>query len=228
MSEQIYNAGGLRFWSESEIEIREAFQSRVASVIKRQLLAMNPAFRVERVEGPVITPRDLMSAYGDSDVFPVAWEKADLQWALRAETTASTYAMMRRSPKFPMCYWQAGKSFRKEENDGASAAKLRFNEFWQQEFQIAYREDTKTDYRAALISLVEREIARFTLCDTRIVKSDRLPPYSESTLDIEVRPAVLGAVWREMASCSIRTDFAPGVKVAEISIGLCRIAAIAS
>jgi glycyl-tRNA synthetase len=228
MSEQIYNAGGLRFWNESEIEIREAFQARVASVIKRQLLSMNPAFRVARVEGPIITPRDMMKAYGDDDVFPVAWGKADIQWALRAETTASTYAMMRCNPKFPMCYWQAGKSFRKEENDGASAAKLRFNEFWQQEFQIAYREDTKADYRAALIPLVAREVARFTLRKTRVIESDRLPDYSDSTLDIEVSPVIPGVPWREVASCSIRNDFGLGIKVAEIAIGLCRIAALAA
>lgn len=225
MSEQIYNAGGLRFWTESEIELREAFQARIASVIRRELTTMNAAFRVARVEGPIITPRSLMSSYGDDDVFALPWDKANEAWALRAETTASTYAVMKRAGvRLPFCAWQAGKSFRKEENDGASAAKLRFNEFWQQEFQIAYRSDTKADYRASLIRSVKAEISRFTNCETRIVESDRLPSYSLSTLDVE---AMHNGTWREMASCSIRNDYAPDVLVCEIAIGLCRIATLA-
>lgn len=225
MSVQIYNAGGLRFWSENEIELREAFQARISGVIARELTVLNPAFRTYRIEGPIITPRDLMAAYDDSDVFTLPWQKADMQWALRAETTASTYAAMRKMGKLPLCVWQAGKSFRKEENDGASAAKLRFNEFWQLEFQIAYRADTKADYRAALIPLAATEISRFTRLPTRVVESDRLPSYSQSTLDIEV--AWPHGKWKEIASCSIRTDFGPDVLVAEIAIGLCRVAEIA-
>lgn len=225
MSEQIYNAGGLRFWSESEIEIRDAFQSRIASVIRRGLTDMNPGFRMARIEGPIITPRDLMASYGDDDVFTLQWDKSSIKWALRAETTASTYAMMRKMGKLPLCVWQAGKSFRKEENDGASASKLRFNEFWQQEFQIAYRDGTKSDYRAGLMPLVAVEIGRFTGLETRIVESDRLPSYSLSTMDIEV--LTKSGAWREIASCSVRNDYGDGVLVTEIAIGLCRIASLA-
>ncbi|MEO1474006.1 MAG: hypothetical protein AAFS03_08700 [Pseudomonadota bacterium] len=55
--------------------------------------------------------------------------------------------------------------------------------------------------------------------------SDRLPAYSESTLDIEV---MHGLHWREVASCSIRTDYGDDTKVCEIAFGLDRIATLAA
>jgi hypothetical protein len=54
-----------------------------------------------------------------------------------------------------------------------------------------------------------------------VVPSDRLPPYSESTLDIEVNG-------REVASCSIRTDYSEETRVCEIAFGLDRIVHFAS
>ena len=224
MSEALYSIAGLRFWSENEIELREAFQARVASVIRRTLISINPAFRMMRTEGPILTERKTMAAYGDDDVFAVDWQRAGTQWALRAETTASSYRVAKTLGKLPLCVWQVGKSFRKEENDGASAAKLRFNEFWQQEFQVIYRDDTKADYRSPLVSAVSGEVRRFLGLDIRVVESDRLPPYSLSTIDIE---AQTDKGWREIASCSIRKDYEPGVLVTEIAIGLCRVAELA-
>jgi len=54
--------------------------------------------------------------------------------------------------------WQVGKSFRRELTDGATAAKLRFLEFTQLEFQCIYSSNTKADYREPLIDLVQTEI----------------------------------------------------------------------
>lgn len=225
MSEALYGLGGLRFWTEDEIELREAFQLRAVSVVKRTLSAMNPAWTFARIEGPCLSPRDQISAaYDDSDLFATNHLAAGEPLYLRAETTPSSYAFARRLMKRPpFCIYQAGKSFRREQNDGASAAKLRFNEFWQLEFQCIYAQSTKADYRAGLLDAVRFEIGRFTRADTRVVESDRLPSYSESTLDIE---AADGNAWREMASCSIRTDFADDMRVCEIAIGLDRVATI--
>ena len=221
MSMALFQYGGLRFWDESQIELREAFQTRAAATVRRTLTAMNPAFHVLRTEGPCLHPRDRVSAaYGDDDLF-VTNHKG---FVLRPETTPSSYAWAQRAGKLPLCVWQVGKSFRRETNDGASAAKLRFNEFWQQEFQCIYAESTKADYRAALIDALRPEIERFTRRPTRVVESDRLPAYSESTLDIECEH---GGKWREVASCSIRTDYGPGTRVAEIAVGLCRIVSLA-
>ena len=227
MSYGLYQLSGLRFWSQDEIELREAFQRRAVAVVTRTLTDLNPAWRFMRTEGPCLSPRDQISAaYTDDDLFATNHIAGGSPLYLRAETTPSSYAVARRAGgKLPMCVWQAGKSFRRETNDGASAAKLRFNEFWQLEFQCIYRADTKADYRAALIPAVSREIGRFTMTPTRVVPSDRIPDYSESTLDIE---AMHGGKWREMASCSIRTDYAPDARVCEIAIGLDRVATLAA
>jgi len=227
MSEALFKLGGLRFWHEDEIELREAFQARAASVVRRTLLSINPAWRFARCEGPILHPRSQISAaYDDNDIFITNDIRGGEALALRAETTPSSYAYARwLGGKLPLCVWQAGISSRRETNDGASAAKLRFNSFWQLEFQCIYRSDTKADYRTPLIKSVAAEITRFTQTSTRIEGSDRLPSYSESTTDIE---ALHGVHWREMASCSIRTDYSDDTRVCEIAIGLDRVATLAS
>jgi glycyl-tRNA synthetase len=226
VSEALFKLGGLRFWSADELALREAFQARMAHVVPATLSAINPAWRFARCEGPILHPRSQISdAYDDSDIFITNDIRGGEALCLRAETTPSSYAYARHlGGKLPLCVWQAGISARREMNDGASAAKLRFNTFWQLEFQCIYSADTKADYRAALLPVVQREIARFTMAETRIVESDRLPEYSESTLDIE---ALHGGNWREMASCSIRTDYSSETRVCEIAIGLCRVATLA-
>lgn len=227
MSEALFKLGGLRFWTESEIELREVFQSRAVAVVRRSLLDINSAWRFTRCEGPILHPRSQISAaYDDDEIFVTNDIRGGEALCLRAETTPSSYAYARHlRGKLPLCVWQAGISSRRETNDGASASKMRFNCFWQLEFQCIYRADSKADYRAALIPAVEDEIARFTMAETRIVPSDRLPAYSESTYDIEARH---GDTWREMASCSIRTDYSEDTRVCEIAIGLDRVATLAA
>lgn len=226
MSKALYPLGGLRFWSESEIELREQFQSRIVGVVTRTLVGLNRAWLVERVEGPSLIPRFRVNpAYDTDDVFYTNHVAASEPLCLRAETTDSTYIAMRNSGlKLPLCMWQAGKSFRRETNDGASAAKMRYNEFWQLEFQCAYSSESKCDYRSHLIQAVCPEVQRTTGRDTLVVESDRLPPYSRSTIDIE---CVLPKRHIEIASCSLRTDYGPNVEVCEIAIGLDRVVEIA-
>jgi glycyl-tRNA synthetase len=229
MSVGLYNIGGLRFWNEDEIQLRELFQRRMIRVITNQLKLMNAAWTFHRMEGPILTPKSSMSpAYSEDDIFVTNHVAANEAWCLRAETTASSYAYARsllHITKLPICVYQAGKSFRRELSDGATAAKLRFNEFWQLEFQCIYSDTTKADYRAHLIEVVMKEIARFTCCEVRKITSDRLPAYSESTVDIEAK---FNDDWRELVSCSIRKDFSPETRVCEIAIGLDRIAVLAA
>lgn len=223
MSEALYDCGGLRFWSQDEIELREMFQQRVVSVASRTLLDLNPAWRIFRVEGPVLTPDAYVSkSYTDKDVFVTNHEIGGSRIMLRPETTASSYEWARKiGGKMPLCVWQSGKSFRRELSDGATAAKLRFNEFWQLELQCIYSVGTKADYRKALIDALFTEVERFTGGTVSVVPSDRLPNYSESTLDIEVDG-------REVASCSIRNDYSDETRVCEIAFGLDRIVHFAS
>jgi glycyl-tRNA synthetase len=220
---QLYTPNTIPFWTEDEIEFRELFQARVVTRIKQTLTDMNKAWRFHRIEGPCLSPRyKIGNSYDDSDIFVTNHKVESDFLCLRAETTPSSYEYARflNKQQLPLCVWQSGKSFRREVNDGATAAKLRFNEFYQLEFQCIYSNTTKADYRSALIDAVEQEIERFTQCKTRVVESDRLPLYSDSTLDIEV---YLNNEWREIASCSIRNDFSENTKVAEIAIGLDRV-----
>lgn len=227
MSLPLYKFGGLRFWSQEEIEAREAFQLIASRVVTRTLSGMNQAWRHYRVEGPILSPRDKISdAYSDDDLFKTNHIVGGSPLYLRAETTPSSYAFARHvGGKLPLCVWQVGKVARRETNDGASASKLRFNDFYQQEFQCIYRSDTKADYRNELLSALGPVVERFTGKPVRFAESDRLPSYSESTIDIEV---LHGNRWVEVASCSIRTDFENGVLVCEIAFGLCRIVEIST
>lgn len=227
MSVALYNTGSLRFWSEDEIKLREQLVSTFADTVSTNLKEVNLAWQCHRIEAPVLTPRSLMPAYDDDDVFATEHVAGGEQLALRAETTPGSYAWAKfalNNMKLPLCVWQAGKSYRREQNDGASAAKLRFNEFWQQEFQCIYSADSKADYRAKIIDKVAHAIKLATQSDVRIVESERLPAYSDSTLDIE---ALDGETWREMASVSIRKDFSETTKVLEVAIGLDRVVTLA-
>jgi glycyl-tRNA synthetase len=227
MSEPLYKFGGLRFWTEVEIEAREAFQLAASRIVTRTLSEINGAWRSFRVEGPCLTPRNQISAeYDDNELFQTNHIVGGEPLYLRAETTPSSYAWAKKiGGKLPLCIWQSGKVFRRETNDGASAAKLRFNDFYQLEFQCIYRTDTKADYRTALTEKLVPFVERFTGREVRLVNSDRLPAYSESTIDIEV---LFDGKWREVASCSIRTDFTDETRVCEIAFGLCRLATIAT
>lgn len=222
MSQALYELGGLRFWNQDELQIRRLFTERLIQVVKETLLNFNPAWQFFECEGPCLSPRTYVhSSYSDEDVFVT--NHNDL--VLRPETTASSYAYAYNlKKKLPLCVYQAGKSFRRELNDGATASKLRFNEFWQLEFQCIYSEDTKSDYRSYLIPVVSKEISRFTQKAIRTIDS-RLPVYSESTKDIEIFDIQSGD-WREIASCSIRTDYGHGAKVCEIAIGLDRVVSL--
>lgn len=234
MSEPLFDHGGLRFWSEAEIDLREAFIKKASSTVKNTLLGMNPAWKFYRCEGPILHPRsEISSSYSDDDIFVTNHK----DFCLRAETTPSSYAYARSLPKgtkLPLCVWQSGISSRRENLDGASASKLRFNNFWQLEFQCIYSKGTMADYRSALIDSISKDIRWFTQTRVRTVESDRLPSYSKSTLDIEAYVSEfkeckgLTSGWREMASCSIRTDYSDDTYVTEIAIGLDRIVELGS
>lgn len=229
MSEALFQHGGLRFWDEAEIDMREAFIKKASGTVKKTLLDLNSAWKFYRCEGPILHPRnEISSSYTDDDIFITNHK----DFCLRAETTPSSYAYARNLPskiKMPICVWQSGISSRRENLDGATAAKLRFNNFWQLEFQCIYSKGTMADYRGALIPAIAKDIGFFTQCETRVVDSDRLPSYSNSTLDIEAYITTdspcqgLSPGWREMSSCSIRTDYNDDTLVAEIAIGLDRV-----
>lgn len=220
-----HNIAQLRFWNEDELTHRDLCQDRITAQVRNTLSQVNPAWRFFRMEGPQLTPRDYLSPeYSDDDIWITPTEIAERQIVLRAETTASTYAFVRenfthKKLRLPACFWQVGKSFRRERT--ATAAKLRFFEFTQLEMQCLYSIDTKADYRARVLPDLADTIGWLTRSEARVVESDRLPAYAQSTMDIEVK--FKGKEWREMASISIRTDFAPDTLNLEVAVGLDRL-----
>jgi len=226
MSSALYGVGGLRFWAEKELEQRDIAIAALHRAISSSLLAVNPAWRFERCEGPTITPIEYIApGYGSDDLWLLHAQMKGAEAIMRPETTPSTYAYARHrlagsTKLLPACFWQVGKSYRRETNDGASAAKLRFNEFTQAEWQCIYRADTKADYRAAVEPTVAGIVSWFTGRETRIIPSERLPGYSQCTNDVEVRH---NGSWREMCSISTRTDYAPDLLVLEIAVGVDRM-----
>jgi glycyl-tRNA synthetase len=239
MSDAHYGYGGLRFWSEEEIKIREHATDVLHMTVRNALLELNRGWQFYRTEGPLLTPRKMISAaYDGEDVWLLQAKLGEDELVLRPETTPASYTVAHhlmqsvKGMRAPLCVWQAGKSFRRENNDGASASKLRFNEFYQCEFQCIYAANSHADYRATMVPAVARTISWLTGQDARIVPSDRLPAYSEITEDVEV---MFNGRWTEMCSISTRTDFTrdPGqagkiFKVLEVAVGLDRLVSVAN
>lgn len=206
----IYNVNSLIHWEEREIEMRDDMVRFFAGEVRHFLKAINPAWDMRRIEAPVLMPRALVSdAYSNGDIWVQEQVSADAaELVLRPETTPSTYVYMQHllgnhsRTKLPLCVWQAGKSFRREQEQPAKH--MRLKEFWQLEFQCAFTAGSGNDYHAASLEPVRRMIASLIHLPTRIVPSERLPAYSEATMDIEVDN---GDKWMEICSISRRTDF---------------------
>lgn len=247
MSEALYDFGGLRFWTEREILARERICAQITDTIKRSLREVNQAWAFERVDTPLIIPRSRLNpAYTGDDAFFLRDPMGETEMVLRAETTDGSYTIARHllkttNMKPPLGVWQLGQSFRRELSDGASASNLRFNGFYQLEFQLVYASDTHFDYGVMLRARLAALVARITGLETRIVPSDRLPPYSEETMDIEVfwrAPTKVAASadytgeWKEVCSMSRRTDFPQDhgfkkdLKVFEVAFGADRMVVV--
>lgn len=231
-----YNVNGLMFWTEEELRLREAFRNYFVSQMALALRAMNPAWYVLGIEAPIITPAAYINAnYTGADMFQI-----DGPYFLRPETTPGTYRFIREmfddsasGMKPPVCVWQMGKSFRREQDQPSKH--MRLKEFYQLEFQCVFTDDTKNDYHAGLLQPVEKMIANMTGLGTRVVESDRLPNYSLKTMDVEAfildTNDPTDARTMEVASISLRTDFPGTVRfktsekkllVAEVAIGMDR------
>lgn len=235
----IYNVNSLVHWEERDIRLRDDLVRFFSDDIRSFLRSVNPAWDIRRVEAPTLTPRSLVSdAYSREDIWVQEQiSKTEAELVLRPETTSSTYVYMQHllgnhsRTRLPLCVWQAGKSYRREQDQPTKHVRLK--EFWQLEFQCAFTADSGNDYHAACLEPVRRMIASVIHLPTRIVPSDRLPAYSEVTMDIEVDN---GDKWMEVCSISKRTDFPEryrsqakkgpaidhAVTVLEIAIGLDR------
>lgn len=210
----LYAKNGLIFWNEEEIQIRKMMENLFVLNIKQVLKKQNSAFDFIQVEAPTLTPREFINPEYAADAM---YSTAD-DLVLRPETTAgsylaakqllSTYEEIKR--RMPLVVWQHGKSYRREQDQPSKF--MRLKEFYQLEFQIIFKSDTKNDYSLAVIPAVKEMIAKM-IGPCRIEESDRIPSYSESTTDI-----ICEANDIEVCSISKRKDFADA-KVLEVAIG---------
>lgn len=241
MSLTLYEFGGLRFWREREIRLRERITDLIYEEISTSLREVNQGWAFERVDTPLILPRSRLNPeYGHDHAFFLRANIGGEELVLRAETTDGSYAIAQHilrttRTKPPLGIWQLGQSFRRELSDGANAANLRFNSFYQLEFQLLYAEGTHFDYVTLLKEKLATLVRQITGLETRIVPSDRLPSYSEETTDIEVfwhPPTKTEPEWKEVASMSRRTDFPPvpefkkAIHVFEVAFGADRLVAV--
>ncbi len=253
--EPLFNVNGLMFWTEREIRLRRQFEDHFAFTMQQILLETNPAWRMIQIEGPLLTPwANINPNYTDEDVWSQELDESEsmgpcngcgnliprddaTRLALRPETTPSSYVYAchllnnHSGTKPPFVVWQSGKSFRREQDQVTK--NMRLKEFWQQEFQCIYTADTMNDYHEAVLGPVQNMIGEMVGGLTRVVESDRLPSYSEVTMDVEVLSPDFK--WMEVCSISRRTDFPQKAKfqakkktvekdllVLEVAIGLDR------
>ncbi len=217
----LYNINGLMFWDEKSIKLREYVRDYFAKYIEDVLLQQNSAWRFINFEGPILLPRELVNtSYSEEDFYTT-----NDHLVLRPETTQSSYQYAQNlltthsKVKMPFCVWQSGKSFRREQDQVTK--NMRLKEFYQQEFQCIFSNTTKNDYHESVLVPVKMMIESILKLPCRLVESDRLPSYSQKTMDVEVNN---GDKWMEVCSISKRTDFPiENILVVEIAIGLDRI-----
>jgi glycyl-tRNA synthetase len=230
--ESLYETNGLIFWSEEEIRLLNQFVAHFVSALDICLRKMNAAFRMIQIEAPILTPRNLINAnYTDENI----WAFPQDGLALRPETTMGSYLAaialtnthIRPKTQPPFVVWQHGKSFRREQDQVTK--NMRLKEFWQFEAQVVFGNSTANDYFPSIVESMRQAISEMIgPCKTEA--SDRLPDYSEETVDI-VRESfpisgdeAMGETSpMEVCSISRRKDLPlPNCKNIEVAIGTCR------
>lgn len=210
----LYDRNGLVFWTEKEIKCREMLKDYFVSNMREVLKGENRAFELMQVEAPLLTPHKFINPnYTKDDYFNIPGE--DL--VLRPETTMGSYQYAKwllehteTKTRMPICIWQHGKSFRREQDQVTK--NMRLKEFYQLEFQCIYGVTTANDYSKAVIPAVAKMISDM-IGPCRTEDSDRLPDYSEKTVDVICEKTNM-----EVCSISVRKDFA-NAKVLEVAIG---------
>ena len=211
--ENLYNKNGLLFWTQEEIKLRRLFEDYFSSEILSSLKKQNSAFSMIQVEAPLLTPIELINkGYTERDI----WMFEEV--ALRPETTMGSFEYSKHilsghneiKQKLPIVIFQHGKSFRREQDQPTKF--MRLKEFYQLEFQIIFSQNTANDYSIKLYPDILKAISNM-IGECRIEESDRLPDYSEQTIDIVCLKSEM-----EVCSMSKRKDL-EGYKVIEIAIG---------
>jgi len=220
----LYNRNGLVFWTQREIQIRNSFVDYFVMELGAVLKAQNRAFELFQVEAPLLTPKEFINPnYTAEDYYAVpTCVNSGYDLILRPETTMGSYQYAKwllehteTKTRLPICVWQHGKSFRREQDQVTK--NMRLKEFYQLEFQCIYANNTANDYSLAVIPAVQRMISDM-IGPCRVEESDRVPSYSEKTMDVVCEKTNM-----EVCSISLRKDFlyqnGASAKVLEVAIG---------
>lgn len=231
---------GLVYYDEADIEAREFLIRFISRELRDAMRQLNRGIDFVRVETPSLIPQQIAQPHIDAKfpLWQVAW-KQDTDalipeevtgFYLRPESTHCTYAMFRElypeslrlKKVLPLCLWQAGLSFRVEQDK--TFRNLRFKQFYQMEFQLAYAEGTKADYHShavrAIKDILWKLFPQWTpdhIYSVDLEHENEIPFYSEQTTDLYVLD-------REVVAISNRTDFE--YPILEISCGMDRLLAI--
>ena len=211
MKTGLFNYNSDVFWEEQEIEARDYIIKCLKSALIKSLRDQNNGFRFFRIESPILTPLEFINEGYRDEVFLTE------EYALRPETTKGSYVYMKsllqnNKQKLPLCVWQVGKSYRREQD--AVVKRMKLKEFHQLEFQICYSQGTHCSYNIKATEAVKEFLTRILKLEITIEPSDRLPDYSSETTDLICNGM-------EIASISKRDDF--DHPVLEYAFGLDRI-----
>ena len=82
----IYEANSLPFWNEREIETRDFLARHLARELESAFRERNPAWSFERIESPMLIPRELLSEeYSSERIFALAPKASALRLELAAD-----------------------------------------------------------------------------------------------------------------------------------------------
>ncbi len=218
----LYNKNGLIHWTQKQIRIREWLCDYFVAEITEALYKLNNAWTFHQCDAPILSEFD----YVDSEYLNrrELYDTDDQDLLLRAETTPGSYIYadwLQANPqniKVPLCVWQYGKSFRREQDQPTKF--IRLKEFYQLEFQCVYSEGTKCDYMEKMILLVQDIFSTIMPWKVQLIISERLPSYSQKTIDV-MTPHFPG-IHNGMELCSISQRIDYDHPVLEIAIGMDR------
>jgi len=212
---------GLVCYTADDLRIRNFLIWEISERLRAAFKELNRSIDFRQVETPCLVPSSVVQDHLEDD-FKV-WQIADEELYLRPESTKGTFLMFpvvcpqeqSLAKRLPLCLWQVGLSFRAEQDK--TFANLRFKQFYQLEFQLAYREGTKADYHECAVNSMLEILAHLFPQKSLRTEIPTPPFYSRKTTDIYLHE-------REAVAISDRTDFK--YPILEISCGLDRLTAI--
>ena len=145
--EQIYDYNNLPFWSEEDILARQQLSQAFHDAFARALSQRNRAWLVERVEAPMLIPRELLSPeYTEEQIFCIPAKATSLRWpcaqALREDPPLARRLAQSLSLDRAMPDWHEALDRVQDESQAASwpAALDELARAWASESNLAPKE----------------------------------------------------------------------------------------